>query len=152
MTYSTGEALLLTQVQAISAFGTTTTSRGDWRILNKGGGRSYVILRPGTFTREQRGMGGTYLNNWTTVAEVWVRYKKDGSSMTELQGRRQDVIDRFDQYRKAGDSAGVIQDVFVRSGGEVEEMWPESGGRGIAYYRQNLIIEWAEEVDQTLQE
>jgi hypothetical protein len=151
--YAAGEALILTAIQAISSFATDgnkiKASRGDWKLLNKGNSRDYCILRQGSFERAQQGLGGKYESNWITIAEVWVRYIDDSTTHTRLQSKAQDVIDKFDAERKAGDTTGRIGDVFVRSGGEPEEMW-RRGGNGPAWLRQELVIEWSEESETTL--
>ena len=120
--YSAGEALILTAIQATTSFSSTNTSRANWKILNKGTSRQYVILRAGGFERSQLGLGAKYETKWITIAEVWVRYIDDSTTQTALYSKRQEIINKFDAERKAGDTTGRIRDVFVRSGGEPEEM------------------------------
>ena len=127
MAYSDIEALIKTQVQAVSGFDATNVTRANFKFLNKGKARTYAILRPGSFERVQHGMGGAYLTTWTTFCEVWVRYKDDGESMTELQSQVSGIISRFDSYPKAGDATGNVQDCFVRAAAEPEEMWRNRG-------------------------
>lgn len=147
--YSAGEALILTAIQAVSSFSSSNTSRANWKVLNSGKSRQYVILRAGPFERVQLGLGGTYQTTWTTFAEVWVRYIDDSTTQIALYEKRQEIIDKFDAERKAGDTTGRISDVFVKSSGEPEEMW-KRGGNGPAFLRQELTIEWEEESETTL--
>ena len=147
--YSAGEALILTAIQATTSFSTTNTSRANWKILNSGKSRQYVILRAGPFERSQLGLGAKYQTKWITYAEVWIRYIDDSTTQIALYEKRQEVIDKFDAERKAGDATGKIRDVFVRSSGEPEEMW-NKGGNGPAFLRQELTIEWEEESETTL--
>ena len=155
MSYSDGEALILIQIQATTNFSANNTSRGKMIILNSGKSKHYCILLPGPFEREQHSLGalggGTmkYLTTWTTVAQVWVHVKKFGADTISMQARRQEIIDRFDAMRLAGDTTNTIQDVFVRSGGEINEM---SLKNAPVFLMQELIIEWKEESNVTLLE
>jgi len=151
MSYSDGEALILTQVQATTSFSSSNTSRANWKLLNKGKSGQYAILRPGEFEREHFGLGGNYSTNWVTICEVWVRYKDDSTSLTNLEAKSAEIIERFDEYRLAADGTGNVRDVFVRSGTEPEEMWT-AGGNGPSWLRQTLSIEWSEERTVTLAE
>ena len=106
-------------------------------------------MRAGPFERASLGLGGSYESNWVTLAEVWQFYVDDGSTHSSLEADRQEIIDKFDAERKAGDTTGRIRDVFVRSGDEFEEMW-ERGGNGPQFLRTTLTIEWQEESSVTL--
>ena len=151
MSYSAGEALILTQIQATSTFGSTNSSRANWKILNKGTARSHAIIRYGPFERQQNGMGGNYQTNWVTLCEVWVRYIDDSTTQIQLESAAAEIIERFDSWRLAGDSTGNIQDVFVRRGDEPQEMWTNNGD-GPSWVRQILEIEWQELRTATIQE
>jgi hypothetical protein len=147
--YDAGEKLILAAIRTLNDFNANNSSQADWGILNSGKARDYIILRSGPFTRAQQGLGGSYETKWVTFSEVWVRYIDDGSTQIRLNDQRQQIIDLFDAERKAGDTTGRIRDVFVRSGGEQEEMW-KRGGNGPAWLRQELTIEWSEESETTL--
>ena len=154
MTYSAGEALILTKIQTLTNFGTTNTSRGKMTILNTGKSAHYCILLPAPFEREQYSLGalGTatkYLTTWTTIAQVWVHLKKYGAAVLSMQDRRQEIINLFDEYPHAGDATNTIQDVFVRSGGEITE---QSVKNVPVFLMQELTIEWKEESSATLKE
>lgn len=151
MAYSDIEALISTQIQNVTGYSSSNVTRANYKFLNKGNARTYAILRPGAFDRVQHGMGGAYLTTWTTFCEVWVRYKDDGESMTELQSQVSGIISRFDAWTKAGDTTGNVQDCFVRSGGEPEEMWTNRGD-GPSWLRWTLTIITAEQSTATIQE
>lgn len=151
MSYSAGEILIAAQVVACASFDATTVKRADWKVLNKGRSRKYAILRPGPFERAQHAIGGNYSSRWVTLCEVWVRFKDYGESLTTLQAVVQEVLDRFDAYRLAGDTTNTIVDVFARRGGEPEEMWRNTGG-GVGWLRQTIQIEWQELRSVALQE
>lgn len=154
MTYSAGEALILTQIQATTNFNANNTSRGNWTILSSGKSKSYCIIFPGEAEREQHslGLGGSpmkYLTTWQTVAQVWVHLKKYTNASLVLQERRQEIIDRIDAWPRLADSLGVVQDAFVRSLGEITE---QSNKNAPVFYMQELNIEWKEESNVTLAE
>lgn len=150
MSYAAGEALVLAQVQACASFSSTNTSRANWKVLNKGKASTYAILRPGAFQREFIA-NTTVQTTWQTIVEVWERYVDDQTTMTTLQAKYQEIVDRIDAYRKLGNGAGVIQDAVVRSGGEPEAMW-RNRGDGASWLRQQLVVEWKEEQTITFAE
>jgi hypothetical protein len=138
--YSDGEALILTQLQAVSGFSSANTSRGKWGILNDGVSRVYGILKPGSFIREQAAMS-VNLSVFQTIIQVWYRYKDD-DTLTLLESSVSSIITRFDQYRKLADTTNTIVEAFVKEGREVEEMWTKDGG--LSWLKQDLIVEWQE--------
>lgn len=141
MTYPATEALVLTQLQAVTGFSSTNTSRGKWGILNSGMSDHYGIIKPGAFTREQAAMSaneGTY----QTIIQVWQRYKDDGDSLTDLETNVDNIIRRFDQYRKLADTTNSVLDATITNGGQVEEMWNKDGG--LSWLKQDLVVTWLE--------
>ena len=60
--YSAGEALILKTIQATTSFSANNTSRANWKILNSGKSRQYVVLRAGAFERSQLGLLNIKLN------------------------------------------------------------------------------------------
>jgi hypothetical protein len=149
MSYSAGEALILTKIQALTNYSANNTSRGNFVIVNSGKAKHYCILVPGPFSREQYGMGGNYRTTWITTAQIWIKLKGYQETLIALEDRRQEIIDQFDAFRKAGDATGNIQDVFVRAGAEIIEVQVP---KGAVFLRQDLTIEWMEESSATLQE
>ena len=150
MTYALGEALILTQVQAVSGFSSTNAVRGRWNLLSSGKAKTYCILRPGGHEETQGGLGGFYHTRWTTIAELWVHLKDYGADTATLEAARQGIIAKFRERRKAADTTGTIQDVTVRMSTDPFEMFPPSG-KG-AFLRQDLFIEWMEQTSVTLSE
>ncbi len=146
--YSDGEALILTQLQAVSGFSSANTSRGKWGILNDGVSRVYGILKPGAFSREQLAMAAN-VSVFNTIIQVWYRYKDD-DTLTLLESSVASIIARFDQYRKIADTTGTIVEAFVNQGREVEEMWTKDGG--LSWLKQDLIVEWQEHDNVTYSE
>lgn len=139
MSYAAGEALILTRVQAVSGFTTANTSRGKWGVLNQGRSRQYAILKPGPFTRQPGKLSST---TWSTVIQVWYRYKDDGESLTGLEAVVDSLITAFDRYPHLGNEA-VVTDSNLRRGSEVQEMWTRGGGP--AWLKQDLYLEWTEQ-------
>lgn len=144
--YPEGEALILTQLQAVSGFSSANTSRGKWGILNKGTSNVYGIIKPGAFNREQGAMSMN-ISTFNTVIQVWQRYKDDGDTLTTLEANVKAILNRFDQYRKLADTTGKIVDAFIGDGREVEEMWTKDGG--LSWLKQELIVRWQEHDEVT---
>lgn len=142
MSYSNGEALILTCVRNATNFSASNTSRGKWGILNTGKSACYAVLRPGPF-RQSIGTV-TSIITWNTLVEIWQRYADDGTSMTDLETNVGNLIAKLNTYPRAGDTAEVVIDMTVRSGAEVEPM-REEGSEGPAWLRQILTVEWQEE-------
>lgn len=164
MSYSDGEALILTQIQATSAYTTANTSRSDWKKLKKGKSNTYAILRYGGFSSHNQdslgGIGGSvkYLTTWITICEIWVRVgTTETLALTTLETNMQQIIARFDARRKAADAANVIRDIRVASGGEPQGQWKTDRrgnviGTGPKWLKQDLRMPWIEENTVTLAE
>lgn len=142
MTYSTGEALLLTAIQALSSFDTNNSSRGNWKILDKGHNSKYVILRPGAFAVEWFAYT-SYTVTYRTIIEVWQRYTDETTTHTNLYAAVGEIITGLMPEHLINDTTGVIQDMQVIEGGEPEEMWTSGGGP--AWLRWNITVQWVEE-------
>lgn len=149
MAYPDGESLILTKIQALSNFSASNTARGNFVLVNSGKSAHYCILVPGPFERELLAGRGRYCTTWQTIAQLWVRINNYQSDTINLQNRRQEIIGQFDQYRKAGDTTGNIQDVFVKTGRDPSEV---TTNKGALFLVQELVIEWKEESLVTLQE
>jgi hypothetical protein len=149
MSYSTGEALILTRVQACSNFSSSNTSQADWGILNSGKSDHYAILRPGVFSIEWI-TPLTYVAHWTTVVELWQQYTGPGTAESSLYARAADLL-AIQTYPKLGDTSGTIERNATFSGGEdPKEMWRKDGGP--MWLKWELKIEWNEETTATYSE
>jgi hypothetical protein len=147
MTYSTGEALILTRVRACTGFTSTNTSRSDWKILNGGKSDHYAILRPGGFTIVWQTLGMS-VARYTTVIEVWQQYVDDVTSYSNLYTRVAALYSLLD-YPHLGDAAS-IQDSTITTADEPEQMWRTEGGP--AWLRWQMRVEWTEERTATFAE
>lgn len=146
--YSDGEALILARVRACTNFDTGNTARANWKLLNQGKARHYAILRPGAFTTEWI-TPNTYRPTWTTVIELWVRYKDDSETQTALYGYAADLLEGMQPSKRLKDEDGVVDYANIASSGEVQEMWTR-GGRGPAWLKWELSLRWKEEIEVTL--
>jgi hypothetical protein len=145
MSYSTGEALILTRVQACTGFTSSNTSRADWKVLNSGRSDHYAILRPGSFSLEWQTLSMAVIS-YTTVIEVWQQYVDDATSYTNLYGYVNNLYNIL-QYPHLG---GLIQDSTITGAPEVEQMWRQEGGP--AWLRWSVSISWQEEQAVTFAE
>jgi len=148
VSYSAGEALILTQIQAATGYSSVNTSRGKWSILNKEGVVTAVILRPGPFREVTR--SGARDSFWVTVAEVWHKYIDDGDSMTNLETDIDNILTRFRQYPHVADTTNTITVAIIREGGELLRIPPPPDGPH--WLMQELKIEWQEQSNLTYQE
>jgi hypothetical protein len=146
MSYTVGEGLVLTKLQAIGS-GTTWTStnsaRGKWLMLNSGAADHYAVLKMGKGANEFMSFS-TSLRTYTTIIEVWQSYKDDGTSYTNMLGYMEGILDQFDAERILDDTTGTVQDSRCTKWDEVEEMW-KRGADGPRWLKQNFYIEWKEE-------
>jgi hypothetical protein len=154
MSYSSGEALILAALQLHPNYDTRNSSRGKWGMLNSGKNAYYVILRPGPFELSTMGVsgvgagGGIRQATWTTQLMVYQRYVDDGTTMTNLEARVDEVIAQLDKYRNLGDTTNTIQKARVMSGGEVEVIDHE----GSLWARWIINVIWNEERSVTYAE
>jgi hypothetical protein len=144
MSYTLGEGLILTKLQAISGsvWTSANSARGKWTQLNSGASDHYAILKMGAGTNDPFALSTT-LRNYTTVIEVWVSYTDDGTSYTNLLAYQEAILDQFDAWRKLGDTTGTVQDARCTKWDAVEERWIKGGGP--RWLKQAFYIDWQEE-------
>lgn len=147
MSYTAGESLLLTAVQACTGFAATNTSRANWLVLNSGKSDHYAILRPGEFAIEWISPT-VYVANYTTVIELWQRYKDDGTSQTSLYGHMASLMTGLMPENTLDDTSGLLQDATIRGGGEPQEM-VRGRDTGPSWLKWELTVEWKDEIEVT---
>jgi hypothetical protein len=142
VSYTDGEALVLTQLRAVNGFTSLNTARADYSILNTGLGAVYGIVTPGQSTHEFITLR-TEQSNWQTIVQIWQQYIDDGTTMTDLLANAALIKSRFNAYRKLGDTSGYIIDSMVTAISAPLEMWTKNGN-GPAWLRQDITITWQE--------
>ena len=143
MSYSAGEALALAQIRNLIRFDTTNTSRGNFRLPIKGGSAHYAIIWPGDSSREY--MSPTHVKStWTTNIRVFQRRSMDGTDLTDLQARVDEIVGRFDEYRLMGDAARTVVDAYIATVGTPTER-SLVAKPGITWLTQDLALRWIEE-------
>lgn len=145
MSYLSGEALILAEVQSCSGFDANNTSRGNWLVLNRGGGDHYAILRPGAFETEWITYT-KYLARYTTVIEIWQRYKDDATTKTNLYGHIANIMALMTTPR-IGDTTNVISDSSITGAAEPVERWTKDGGP--VWLTWEVQFRWTEEIEVT---
>jgi hypothetical protein len=150
--YSAGEALVLTQLRAItgSVWDSANSNRGNWGVLSTGAANHYAILKPGPGTNEFIA-GSMARRNYSTVIEVWVSYQADGTSLASLEGYADAILAKFDARRLLGDTGGTIEDSYCSQWSEVEERWPKDG-TSPRWLKQEFTIAWKEDSNVTFAE
>lgn len=150
MSYTNGEANILTRLQAISGFTSSNTSRANWGILNNGKAAYYAILRPGEFSIEWITVTH-YLARYRTVCEVWQKYTTDTDSKTNLYSRVAALLTALQAYpHLGGGQSSTYIDATISGGPEPTENWTSSGGP--LWLRWNLNFDWQEEIEVTFAE
>ena len=149
MSYSTGEAIVLAILRNMERYNWQNTSRGDWKLLNSGVSETYAIIKPGFFSNawESIGDGGLVLTTWRTIIEVWQRWVDDGPTITALEERVSEVIQKFDGYPTLDGTALIA---FASGGGEMQQRWVKDGGPVWAV--QEIYFDWQEEREITIAE
>jgi len=150
MTYAHGETNIKALIQTIPAFSAGTVTRKNWRVMNQGKASCYAVLKKGSFTRSYQAKT-LVITTWSTLCEVWQRYKDETVSANDLDDRCQDVIDKIDVYRLLNDDEDEILDAKVSRGDAPQEVWL-NGGAGPAWLMATLTIEWKEEQEITFAE
>lgn len=145
MSYSAGEALFLTQLQAMSQFDSGNSARGKWNILNSGNSSQYAILKQGTRARRKISPTKRYEVH-QTIIQLWQRYVDDGTSYTNLLALIDAVVAALDPYRIMGDTTGGVIQANITSVGEIlVGPAPTGGGDGPLWLYCELVGEWHEE-------
>jgi hypothetical protein len=140
MSYATGETALLAVVRTCTGFSSTNTSQCNWKLLNQGKASEYVILRPGAFAIEWITMSA-YVTRYTTVIELWERYKDDSTTYTNLYANIAALMTGI-QPERLLNTAG-IQDSTVSGASAPQEMWKKGGGP--QWLKWELTVSWQEE-------
>lgn len=148
MSYSTGEAAILTRLQACTGFSSTNTGRMNWKLLNSGASDHYGVIRPGAFTLEWITIN-TYSAAWTTIIEVYQRYTDETTTYTNLYTYVNAVLAML-AYPNFG-AASTVFDGNITGGSEPEEVWT-AGGEGPLWLRWRINIEWQEHTTVTFSE
>lgn len=139
MSYSTGEALILAKVQAVTGFDTTNAVRSNWKLLNKGKASHYAIVRPADEASPITWLSwGVYQVEWLTTIEVWQRYTDEGTTQTNLYGYVNAIIAALQLSRRYGDTTGNVLNASIHSIGQPREMWTKGGGP--AWLRQDITV------------
>lgn len=150
MSYSAGEALVLSTLRLHANYDTDNTSRGDWEILSSGRNSYYVILRPGPFTISTQGISGVGSGSGNTREAMWLTqlmiYQLYGAEQatnasTNLQDRADEIIAHLDKYRRMGDATNTIPKARITSGSEIELV----NQQGSLWARWIVNVEWKEE-------
>lgn len=144
MSYTAGEALVLSRLQGISGgvWTTSNTARGNWKILNDGISDHYAILKMGPGLNDGETFS-TFARHYTTIIQIWQAYQDDGTSYTNILAFWEAILNQFDAYRKLGDTTGVVLDAHCSRWDEVMERWTKDGGP--KWLSQNFYIDWIEE-------
>jgi len=137
MTYSTIEAAARGLLQDLSQFDDDDVTRGDFRVLDRGS-PPYAVLYPGPVQIRDYGDWGEKLFVWTMHCEVFERYLDDGSSYTDLETTRQNVVELFNSRPTMGGVSNVIY-VGVERGEALKFIYDRDGG-GPHFIMQRLVV------------
>lgn len=142
MSYSSGEALILTALRAHANYDSDNTSRGNWRVLNSGKAEYYAVLRMGPTTNAPNSMASA-LTTWTTQIMLYRRYLDDGTTATNLQADVQTVIEHLEQYATLSDTNNTVVDAQITAVSEMQEI--SMFENGPVYLLSIIDMIWQEE-------
>ena len=149
MSYSVGEAAILTLIRTLSAYDTQNSSRQDWRILLSGKSDRYVVLRPGEWNNEQIAYAAN-LRSWLTVVEVFRPYRDDTKPVT-IQDDVETIVALLETYPTLDGTAGV-QEFSVVGGNEMQEVVLGSEKNQSLWVKWEVNCGWQEEKEITYAE
>jgi len=143
MSYATVEAGLQTLLQALSRFEDADVTRGDWRVLDRGGAEK-VVLYQGPFVADRPGDWSQVHYGWIVYAEVYERYADGGASERSLTAAVQDVLDTVGAYVTLDGLSGV-RDATAERGEGLQYIYDEDGG-GPFFVMERVVIRVEEDV------
>ena len=146
MSYSAGEALLLTRVQACTGFSSTNTARAKWGLLDSGASDHYAILKAGRTDITWITLKD-YQVTYRTIVQVWQRYVDDGVTSTNLYGYVANLFAILSYPHLAG---GLV-DSTIESISEVQERW-KAGSDGPQWLMQEIEVSWVEQTEVSFAE
>ena len=149
MSYSVGEAAILTLIRTLSAYDTQNSSRQDWRILLSGKAPVYAVLRPGAWDNEQIAYAAN-LRSWQTVIEVFRPYRDDTYPVT-LQDDIETIVALLETYPTLNGANGV-QEFSVTGGNEMQEVVLGSEKNQSLWAKWEVNCGWQEEKEITYAE
>jgi hypothetical protein len=146
MSYQTGEAAILSLIQALDGFDADNTlslandaTRQAEGLLNSGRADRYVILRPGTFSRVYADIGASEVHTaWQTMIGIYALNASGQGPEKALVEAREAILDQLSAHLQLGDSAVLGVNGFT--GGEI-------GSRSVAddtFIVQEVRVEWVE--------
>ncbi len=142
MSYSAGEALILTALQAHDNYDSDNSKRGDWKVLNSGKAGYYVVLRMGPATNEPFAMSSA-ATNWVTQLMVYQRYIDDSTSAIYLQDRVQEIIEHIEQYATLSDTNNTVVDAQITNITEMQQI--QMSEPGPVYLLTIIDVSWQEQ-------
>lgn len=149
MSYTTGEANILTILQATSYFDSGNSARANWKILDSGNAAYYAILKPGDDTAPMQFIAfDTYQVAWTTVIQVWYKYTDETTTSTNLFGQVQNVIAALQPNNTLDDTGNTIVNAEIIGITPPLERWTRDGG--VHWLAQDITVQWIEQVTVTL--
>lgn len=142
MSYSSGEADILTRLQAMTNWNVDNTSRQDWKILSSGKDSEYVVLRPGEPINEYISIGArTAKTTWSTFCEFFRRYETSADPVA-LQALVDDFLREIEKYPHLGEGVtSNIQSAVLADGNPMQEIIYNN----VLWSKWEVRIEWQEE-------
>lgn len=137
MPYENIESGLLTLIQSISGYSSSNSSRGDYRVLASGPAKA-VVIWPGSIPNRELVATAPrrFSTTWEIYLDMFIQYQGDGpSTLDEIIPRRQELLDRLDQYPTLNGVAGVIHSLII--GAREPEVFPTANRN---WWMQRFIL------------
>lgn len=141
MSYSQGEAAILTRLQAHEDFSSDNATRGDYGLLNSGHDNVYLVVRPGDPGEQEYITFRVYVVAWNTVIEVWQRYLNETTTLTDLEANVEKIKTQMESYPQLGLSQVQYSIMTI---GTPTEQWTEDGS-ALVWLKQEINIQWQEQ-------
>ncbi len=163
MSYQTGEARLLTLLQAISPTTWTAdnsvslandSSNVGQQLIQNGKSYHYLLLRPGSFKVQTGDVGfNTYLVQWQTMITLYVAKTSNKPPIKALAEDRQAIIDQLMKYERMNNLSGTVH-AQIDGGGAIATERVGSGpmNKRRVLFKQEVIHLWEEKLTVSQQD
>jgi len=144
MSYATVEAALQGLLQALDRFADRDVRRGDFGVLDTGGG-ACAVLYQGRFRAMRSGDYSQVHYTWSTYVEVYEPYTDQGGSLQRLEASVQDVCDTVGANPTAGGVTG-ISNCWVADAEDVQFLFQQGERERPSWCYQRVRVQTEEEV------
>lgn len=132
------EDRIKTLTQATATFDSGSVTRGDYKVMDKGGAAPYCVLRPGPFESEERGGWALVKTVWTKYADIIASFQDDDYSqlMVAVEG----FVNNINVYPTLNNLTGVVR-TLAKRGEELTYIYPKGSSEHPQFVMQTIEVE-----------